>query len=48
MGETKEQKLARLKQELESLTDNERYILFHAFCIYCGDKDPHCQCWNDE
>ena len=27
----------------EQITD-----LFSGHCKYCGDKDPSCQCWNDE
>ncbi len=32
--------------DLSKLSDDERMELFSKYC--CGDKDPTCQCWNDE
>ena len=36
------------KYLLDNLSDDERYDLFHEYCVHCGDKNPKCQCWNDE
>lgn len=33
---------------LKKLTDEQRLTVFGHFCRFCGDKDPRCQCWNDE
>lgn len=40
--------VAKLKDELDKLTDDERMELFSSYCRYCGSKDAGCQCWNDE
>lgn len=37
-----------LTEEIGRLTDEERVELFHKWCVYCGDKNPGCQCRNDE
>lgn len=33
---------------LDSMNADERMDVFAEYCTYCGDKDPSCQCWNDE
>ena len=33
---------------LNSMTDEERMSIFSCYCTHCGDKDPSCQCWNDD
>jgi uncharacterized protein YebE (UPF0316 family) len=33
---------------LDSMNADERMDVFVEYCTYCGDKDPSCQCWNDE
>lgn len=33
---------------LDSMDADERMDVFAEYCTYCGDKDPSCQCWNDE
>jgi len=33
---------------LDALTPEYRCSVFAAFCVYCGDDDPVCQCTNDE
>lgn len=37
-----------IEKLLDELTPEERLEVFYAYCIHCGDKDPRCQCWNDE
>lgn len=45
---TAEEKLRDITQQVDELTEDERVELFNQYCIHCGDKDPSCQCWNDE
>ena len=33
---------------LDCMSDDERTDIFAEYCTHCGDKDPRCQCWNDE
>ncbi len=33
---------------LDKLSIEQRYELFSKYCKYCGDKNPKCQCHNDE
>ena len=33
---------------LDSMNADERMGVFAEYCTYCGDKDPSCQCWNNE
>ena len=33
---------------LDRMNADERTDIFAKYCTYCGDKDPSCQCWNDE
>ena len=33
---------------LDELNDSERQEVFSKYCPHCGDKNPQCQCWNDE
>jgi len=33
---------------LDELDEEYRTEVFGHYCTYCGDKDPDCQCWNDE
>ena len=33
---------------LDSMDADERMDVFAEYCTYCGDKNPKCQCWNDE
>jgi len=33
---------------LDSMTSYERMDVFAEYCTHCGDKNPSCQCWNDE
>lgn len=33
---------------LDQMSEQERFELFHEYCVYCGSDDPDCQCWNDE
>ena len=35
-------------EELDKLTSEERADIFYLYCAHCGDKNPGCQCWNDE
>ncbi len=44
----KEEKLIYIEKELDKLSQDERLELFKKYCIFCGYKDPRCQCWNDE
>lgn len=44
-------KLDKLKLELDELSDGERLELFSFYCRECGCEHPeggYCQCWNDE
>ena len=34
--------------QLKELSAEQRLEIFGAFCKYCGNEDPGCQCWNDE
>ncbi len=33
---------------LDELSHESRTEVFSHYCKFCGDKDPSCQCWNDE
>jgi hypothetical protein len=33
---------------LDKMNADERTDVFAEYCTYCGDKNPRCQCWNDE
>ena len=33
---------------LDSMNSDERMDVFAEYCTFCGDKNPICQCWNDE
>ncbi len=33
---------------LDLLPWEHRLEVFKKYCVHCGDKDPRCQCWNDE
>ena len=33
---------------LDSLDPEERLEVFQLYCAHCGDKDPTCQCWNED
>jgi len=33
---------------MQTWTDEQRMDVLREFCRHCGDKDPYCQCWNDE
>ena len=33
---------------LDCMSSDERMEVFGEYCKHCGDKNPHCQCWNDE
>jgi hypothetical protein len=37
-----------LKEELDALTEFQRYDLFHEYCVHCGGKDPRCWCSCDD
>ncbi len=41
-------KLQAVKEQLDTLTAEERRALFCCYCTSCGSDDPRCQCWNDE
>lgn len=43
-----DEKLQRVVDALDALTDDERLKVFAEYCTHCGAKDPRCQCWNDE
>lgn len=32
---------------LDALTEDQRYALFHAYCVHCGDTNPFCKCIMD-
>lgn len=40
--------IGELKEEMDKLTSDQRSDLMHNYCVHCGDKDPRCQCWNDD
>lgn len=40
-------KLGRIQNHLDNLTDDERLSLLNKYCDYCGGFNP-CFCWNDE
>ena len=42
---TKQEEIEKLLDELDG---DERLEVFSKYCVECGDKDPRCQCWNDE
>ena len=33
---------------LDCMSADERTDIFVEYCMHCGDKNPRCQCWNDE
>lgn len=37
-----------LKENIDSLTDEERHDLFNQYCQGCGSKDKECTCWRDD
>lgn len=37
-----------IKLLMDKLSDDERMELMGNYCKNCGDKNPNCQCWNDE
>lgn len=39
---------AIVEHMLDSLTYEQKENLFKKYCKHCGDKNPRCQCWNDE
>jgi len=49
---THQETVSALERWMESATSGQRINLIHEligpYCDHCGDKDPHCQCWNDE
>jgi hypothetical protein len=42
------EKIDHIIELLNRLSDEERVEVFSKFCRYCGDKNPDCQCWNDD
>ncbi len=30
------------------LTDDERFETLQFFCRHCGNRNPQCNCWNDQ
>jgi hypothetical protein len=38
----------RIIRLLDTISDKERMEVFAEYCTHCGDKNPKCQCWNDE
>lgn len=42
-----EQKIDRIKEALNILSDDERMLLFSHFCKHCGSTNPKCRCWDD-
>lgn len=48
MNERPADELLPAIHELDDLTDEQRVKVFAMYCRHCGDKDPRCQCWNDE
>ena len=40
--------VASIVDALALLTPDQRLEVLAAFCPYCGDDNPDCQCWNDE
>ena len=45
--------ISRMEATISALSDKDREELFEnvlpsLFCMHCGSKNPHCQCWNDE
>jgi hypothetical protein len=43
-----EELIKKIWELMDALTDEERECVMDHYCKYCGDKDPSCQCWNDE
>lgn len=41
-------KLDELIKFFKALSDEERYIIMHTACYYCGTTKLPCHCWNDE
>ena len=37
-----------IKELMDKLTDGERMSVILNYCKHCGDKNPSCQCWNDD
>jgi len=37
-----------ISKMLKRLTNEQRLIIFHSFCIHCGTEDMPCNCWRDE
>jgi len=37
-----------IKDQLDLLSDEERFNIFCNYCLHCGSLNPECQCWNDE
>ncbi len=33
---------------LDCMSSDERMKVFGEYCEHCGDKNPRCQCWNNE
>lgn len=42
------EQLEKIVSILKRLSSESRMKIFESFCLYCGDDDPSCQCWNDE
>ncbi len=40
-------KVGFLKENLDSLTDEVRFLLINQYCQGCGSKDIECQCWRE-
>lgn len=41
-------KQREIEEALDMLDPDDRLKVFEKYCTSCGDKDPSCQCWNDE
>ena len=41
-----------IRKQLDEMDSNTRLDFLNeinrGYCRYCGDKNPKCQCWNDE
>lgn len=40
--------ITNIEKLLDELTPEERLQVFSKYCQCCGDKNPECQCWNDD
>lgn len=48
MKQTVEEIKDKIIKLLDTISSDERLEVFSEYCRHCGDKNPKCQCWNDE